>query len=166
MAVVTAAVAAGRQGELAQRIRARSLAAPEITPRPLRELRRALRAGRLVVAEEGEELLGWFLSEPCGPGLHELGYLFVEPGARGAGVLHELLLTGFALDEVAVAVTFRADFAALLQRKYGFRRSSLGGVIVASRGWFLWRRLAPRRLVTALQRTSAGGAHYLIREPA
>jgi len=161
---VTTAVEPTRQAGLAARIHALSLAEPKITPRPVRSLRRALRGGRLVVAEDGARVVGWFLSEPCGRGVHELGFLFVDSSVRGDDVLLRMLDAGLALDRRAVAVTFRAGFAEWLVGSRAFRRSSLGEVTRLSRGFFILRRLAPRRLAAALRRTSASEAFYLVHE--
>jgi len=141
---------------------ARAASSPEITPRPRAELLRALRHDRLVVAHDGDRVVGWFLSEPCGRGVHELGFLFVDPSARGDGVLLALLDQALAIEPRAVSVTFRPDFARWLIRARGFRRVTLATVTRASRGRFLLRRLAPGRLGIALRRTSGGEAWYLV----
>jgi hypothetical protein len=151
-----------RHAGIADAVIARASAEPEITARPRRTLLRALRHGRLVVAFDGAELVGWFLSEPCGPGVHELGFIFVAPAARGDAVLLDLLDAAVAIEPRAVAVTFNPSFARWLIRSRGFRRVSLAGVTRVSRGWFLARRLAPGRLSTALRRTTAAEAWYLV----
>jgi len=133
-----------------------------ITARPARSLLRALRDDRLVVAFDDEAVVGWFLSEPCGRGVHELGFIFVDPSARGDAVFIEMLNLALAIEGRAVSVTFRADFARWLIRSKGFRRVTLGEAGRVSRGWFLLRRLAPGRLGTALRRTSSGEAWYLV----
>jgi hypothetical protein len=135
---------------------------PGTTPRPLGTLLRALRRGRLIVALDGDTVVGWFLSEPCGPGVHELGFIVVDRGVRGDGVLLEMLDVALALEPRAVSVTFREDFARWLIRARGFRRVSLAEATTASRGMFLLRRLAPGRLGTALRRTSEAEAWYLV----
>jgi hypothetical protein len=136
----------------------------DITPRPLRTLERALRRGRLVVALDGDRVAGWFLSEPCGPGVHELGFIFVDRGLRGDGVFLEMLDLALALEPRAVSVTFRPSFARWLIRARGFRRVSLAEAAVASRGLFVLRRFAPGRLGVALHRTSEAEAWYLVRD--
>ena len=150
--------------DIADAVLARAASEPHITARPRRHLLRALRDGRLVVAHEGTVVVGWFLSEPCGRGVHELGFIFVEPAARGDAVLLDLLDTALAIEPRAVAVTFRPGFARWLIRARGFRRVSLGEVARISRGWFLLRRAAPSRLRIALRRTGAAEAWYLVRD--
>ena len=140
----------------------RAATAPEITARPRAVLLRALRHDRLVVAHVGDEVVGWFLSEPCGRGVHELGFLFVDPSVRGDGVLLDLLDCAMAIEPRAVSVTFRPDFARWLIAARGFRRVPLATANRVSRGWFLLRRLAPARLGVALRRTSDGEAWYLV----
>ena len=163
-ALILNRVPAEHHEAVAKAIHARSLQVPAITPRPVPSLTSALVEGRLIVAREGADIVGWFLSEPCGRGVHELGFLFVEPGHRAEAILPRMLDLALTLDDTAVAVTFRADFAAWLTGSRGFRRVTLGEVARMSRGSFLWRRLAPRRLWIALRRTSAGEAHYLVHE--
>lgn len=152
-----------RHRQIADAVLERAASAPEITARPRAVLLRALRHGRLVVAHDGDAVAGWFLSEPCGRGVHELGFLFVDPAVRGDGVLLDLLDTALAIEPRAVSVTFRPDFARWLIRAKGFRRVPLTTVTRVSRGRFLLRRLAPGRLGVALRRTSAGEAWYLVR---
>jgi len=152
-----------RHVAIADAVVARASSEPQITARPRRTLLRALRHGRLVVAFDGADLVGWFLSEPCGPGVHELGFIFVAPEARADAVLLDLLDAALAIEPRAVAVTFNPSFARWLIGSRGFRRVSLAGVTRVSRGWFLARRLAPGRLSTALRRTTAAEAWYLVR---
>jgi phytol kinase len=144
-----------RHEAVARAIRTRSLQVPAITARSLSSLERALADGRLVVASDGDEIVAWFLSEPSGPGVHELGFLYVEPQRRSEAILPAMLDLALTLDDTAVAVTFRADFAAWLIGSRGFRRATLGEVARMSRGRFLWHRLAPRRLWIALRRSEA-----------
>lgn len=161
---ISRSIPAARHAAVVEQILELAATDGHITARPARSLRRALRDDRLVVAFDGEAVVGWFLSEPCGPGVHELGFIFVHPSVRGDAVFIEMLNLALAIEGRAVSVTFRADFAGWLIRSKGFRRVSLGEATRLSRGWFLLRRLAPGRLGTALRRTSSGEAWYLVYE--
>jgi len=168
---ISRSIPAARHAAVVEQILALAATDGHITARPARSLRRALRDDRLVVAFDGEAVafdgeavVGWFLSEPCGPGVHELGFIFVHPSVRGDAVFIEMLNLALAIEGRAVSVTFRADFAGWLIRSKGFRRVGLGEATRLSRGWFLLRRLAPGRLGTALRRTSSGEAWYLVYE--
>ena len=162
---ISRSIPAEQHGRVVAEILALAATDSHITARSARSLRRALRGDRLVVAfgdEDDQAVVGWFLSEPCGPGVHELGFIFVDPSVRGHAVFIDLLDLALAIDGRAVSVTFRADFASWLIRSRGFRRVTLGEAARVSRGWFLLRRLAPGRLGTALRRTSSGEAWYLV----
>ena len=159
---ISRSIPAEQHGRVVAEILALAATDPHITARSARSLRRALRDDRLVVAFDDESVAGWFLSEPCGPGVHELGFIFVHPSVRGDAVFIDMLNLALAIDGRAVSVTFRADFAGWLIRSKGFRRVGLGEATRLSRGWFLLRRLAPGRLGTALRRTSSGEAWYLV----
>ena len=159
---ISRSIPAARHGCVVAEILALAATDSHITARSARSLRRALRDDRLIVAFDDEAVVGWFLSEPCGPGVHELGFIFVDPSVRGRAVFIDMLTLALAIDGRAVSVTFRADFAGWLIRSRGFRRVTLGEAARVSRGWFLLRRLAPGRLGTALRRTSSGEAWYLV----
>ena len=134
-----------------------------VAPRSRRALRRAATHGRLMVAHRGEELIGWAIAEPSGRGVVELGSLYVVPDSRDGRAVRELTALGTALSGTAVVVTMDPRFALWLRREWDFEPSTLWRVVLLTRGAFLARRLAPRRLVAALRHVTAGSPQYLVR---
>jgi hypothetical protein len=162
MVAITRTVPRAERAAVAATIVRLASGEPTITVRSARVLRRALRDERLIVAREGARVVGWFLAEPCGGQVQELGFLFVDRTVRNQGVLAEMLDLGLRLRPRSVAVTFRADLAQFLIREKGFRASTLAELIRVSHGWFLLRRLTLTRLAIALRRTSQKTAYFLL----
>ena len=149
---------------IVEQIIAASAQFPEVTVRSRRGLRAAARGGRLLVAHEHDALAGWVLAEPCGRDVNELGLLVVLPGFRDGSAVRELTSAAVSLRRWSVVVTMDERFARWIVADWGFVRTNLGAATRKSRGMFLWRRLTPSRLRTALSRVSGGDPIYLIRD--
>ena len=134
-----------------------------VAPRSRRALRRAAARGMLIAAHRGEVLIGWAIAEPSGRGVVELGSLYVVPDSRDGRAVRELTALGTALSGTAVVVTMDPRFATWLRREWDFEPSTLWRVVLLTRGAFLARRLALRRLVAALRHVTAGSPRYLVR---
>jgi hypothetical protein len=117
-----------------------------------------------VVARDGEAIVSWVLSESCGPGIHELGYLFVEPSHRSGAVFLEIVDAAISLRPRAIMVTTNRRFADWLIHTGRFRRVGLVGILAASRGMFAVRRLAPRRFAEARRQVRSARPIFLFHE--
>ena len=134
-----------------------------IAPRSRRALHMAAKRGLLLVAHRGGVLIGWAMGEPSGPGVVELGSLYVVPESRDGVAMRDLTALGTSLRPTSVVVTMDRRFAQWLRNEWGFEQSTLWGVTCATRGAFLARRLAPWRLIAAIRHVTEGSPCYLIR---
>ncbi len=163
MVAVTATHA--NPGALIDAIIAVQAADATVAPRSRRWLERAVGKGLVLAAHVDGELAGWALSEPCTRTTTELGGLYVVPAHRDGLVVRELTRAGLALTPRSVVVTMDGRFARWLLADWGFRETTLGGMVRASRGMFLVRRLAPWRLRAAVGHVRAAQPRYLVRDP-
>lgn len=153
-------------GALVEAILAVQAADAAVAPRSRAWLQRAARKGLVLAAYDDGELAGWALSEPCTRTTTELGGLYVLPGHRDGLVVRALTRAGLALTPRSVVVTMDGRFARWLLADWGFRETTLAGIVQASRGVFLIRRLAPWRLRAAVGHVRAAKPRYLIRDEA
>jgi hypothetical protein len=152
---------------------------PAVAPRSRAWLMRAARRGCIIAAYDAAthdaaphdaaphdtaSLVGWVLSEPCTPHTTELGGLYVLPGSRDGEVVRELTRAGLALRPRSLVVTMDPRFAQWLLADWDFTEITLPGMVRASRGMFLVRRLSPWRMRAALGHVRTGQPRYLIRE--
>lgn len=142
---IAATIPHADRARVAASVAARSAAEPGLTAREAASLERALADGRLVVAREGDELVGFVLAEPCGP-VTEAASLWVRPDRRDASVMLGLIdaCEAIAGDRWIVA-TFDPGFAAYLQRRRGYRRISIVRAIAITRGRLVTQRLGRER---------------------
>lgn len=138
---VTAAPARADHDRLATAIATAAGGEPGLTARSVDEVLAALGAGRVVVATEGETVVGFVIAEPCGP-VMEAASLWVRPGHRDARVFLDLIAVCESIvgDRWLVA-TFDGGFADYLERRRGYRRISIPRAIALSRGRFATQRL-------------------------
>lgn len=137
---------------------------PAVAPRSRSWLQRAASKGLVLAAYEDGELAGWALSEPCTRTTTELGGLYVLPRHRDGLAVRALTRAGLALTPRSVVVTMDGRFARWLLSDWGFRETTLTGIVRASRGMFLARRLAPWRLRAAVSHVRSAKPRYLVRE--
>lgn len=167
MTAITVTTDHARPAILVDAIMAAQQADASVAPRSRRALARGARTGRLVVAYDSEgQPVGWVLSEPCTARTTEWGAMYVVAQYRDGRAFRQLTAYALAMRPRSIVVTMDQRFADWLLREWNFTESSLWGVTAASAGVFLWRRMAPWRLVAALRHVAGSAPRYLILERA
>ena len=137
---------------------------PNLSPRSKKELTRAYKEGRLLLAQgksytEGKSYtVGWLLRIPYNEESQELAAGYVLESYRTSGVFKKLLQEAFKHATISIIVTFNKRFANYLLNKIGFKRSSLWETARISKGKFLLERAKFIRIKTIIK-------HYQTNKP-
>ena len=115
---------------------------PELTPRPIEDLRVAASRGNVVLLRHDGELIGWAVREVLRPGLFEIGMLYITPTFRTPAAFICLARELANVPEALILATYDPALVRLAVLEFGFREASLGEVIIRSHGRFLSKRLS------------------------
>lgn len=132
-----------------------------LSPRPKKELKKAYDEGRIIIALDHSNLIGWIMLIPYTSDVQELAAGFVVDKYRSQGIFTHLIKKAVLRAQVSLLVTFNKSLYNHLTHE-GFKNSSLWEVIKLSRGKFLLNRLNLERIKAINNHYQANKPKYLI----
>lgn len=133
-----------------------------LSPRPKNELRKAYDEGRILIAVDQSNPVGWLIVLPYTNKMQELAAGFVVDTYRSKGVFTQLIKKALTHAQVSMLVTFNKSLHNHLTNEVGFENSSLWEAIILSRGKFLLNRLNLERIKAINNHYQASKPKYLI----
>ncbi len=129
----------------------------ELTPRT----KKALKSSQIAVARDGDELIGWLISEHLCKNVYEIGGAYINPNYRRQGIFEELTKELINSDCVYLVASYHSYIIRHFLRDRGFRKSSLMEFAKLSNGRFITKRI--RTAVRVAHHLSNNSAKYIIR---
>ena len=114
---------------------------PNLSPRPMSELKNAYKKKNILIATYGSSIVGWVLRIPFNKICQELAAGYVVEKYRSQGVFEKLLHAALPYANSSIIVTFNYPFANYLIKKEAFKKSSLVEAVKLSKGKFLINRI-------------------------
>lgn len=137
---------------------------PDLTPRSYATLRELSRQSRVAIATDADTVVGWLIAEPLTETVDEIGMAYVHPEYRKRGLLKQMIPLLLQKNKTQVFATYQPELLQYAITTHGFTRSTFRGVLFASKGTFLKKRLSLTILTKIVKRTAKQNVQYGIRK--